>query len=105
MSHGFTIEHRDRACVVTMLTDLTAVLVADLRASLRGALAEGVAEVEVDLGRAGMLDSSGIGLLVATANTVGRTGGRVRVVNASKDIQALLQSMRLTSRLDVRGPQ
>lgn len=101
MAQGFTIERRDRACVVTMQTDLTAALVAPAQAALKQELAAGATHVEFDLAQATMLDSSGIGLLIAAANSTAKAGGRVRVLNASKDIRTLLRSMRLTSRLDV----
>ena len=101
MAQGFTIERRDHLCVVTLETDLTAALVAPLKAALKEALSAGATGVELDLARATMLDSSGIGLLIATANSLARSGGRVRVTNASKDIRTLLHSMRLTTRLDV----
>jgi anti-anti-sigma regulatory factor len=48
-----------------------------------------------------MLDSSGMGLLIAAANSLAPGGGRIRVTNVSPDIFRLLQSMRLTTRLNV----
>jgi anti-anti-sigma regulatory factor len=50
-----------------------------------------------------MLDSSGIGLLIAAANTAARRGGRVSVTNVSADILRLLQMMRLIDRLNATG--
>ena len=50
-----------------------------------------------------MLDSSGIGLLIAAHNSLARKEGRVRVVNASADVFRLLQSMRLVGRLNVQA--
>jgi len=102
MSHGFTIDRRDQSCVITLQTDLTAALVASLQAAVRQALSEDVKQVDVDLDKATMLDSSGIGFLIAMANTLSRSGGHISVVNVSKDIRNLLHSMRLTARLDVR---
>jgi anti-anti-sigma factor len=103
MAHGFTIERRDRSCVITLRTDLTAVLVAGLQAAVKDELSAGVLDLEFDFGQATMLDSSGIGLLIATANSATRAGGAVHLSHVSKDVKHLLQSMRLTSRLDVRG--
>jgi anti-anti-sigma factor len=60
-------------------------------------------EVVFDLGQAAMLDSSGIGLLIAAYNTVSRRQGRLHVVNVSGDVFQLLQTMRLVSRLNVVG--
>ena len=60
-------------------------------------------EIVFDLAATVMLDSSGIGLLIATSNTIARQQGRVRVLNLSADILRLLQSMRLASRLNASG--
>jgi anti-anti-sigma factor len=56
-----------------------------------------------DLGKTAMLDSSGIGLLIATCNSLERKKGKMRVLQASSDILRLLQSMRLAGRLNVSG--
>ena len=50
-----------------------------------------------------MLDSSGMGLLIAAANSLAHSGGKLRVTNVCPDIFRLLQSMRLTARLNVSG--
>jgi len=56
-----------------------------------------------DLSSTAMLDSSGMGLLIAAANSVVPQGGKVRVTNVGPEIFRLLQSMRLTARLNVSG--
>jgi anti-sigma B factor antagonist len=83
--------------------DLVASVIPDLQAALKQQLQPGVEEVIFDLAATVMLDSSGIGLLIATSNTMARQQGRVRILNVSQDILRLLQSMRLTSRLSVSG--
>lgn len=102
MNEGYTISRTDALCQVTLEGDLTAALVPGLQSALRQEIANGATQVELDLGRTVMLDSSGIGLLIAVGNTLGRSGGRIAVTNVSKDIVRLLQTMRLTSRLNVR---
>ncbi len=99
---GFTIEREPNLCRVVLRGNLTAALVPDLQAALRQELAGELEELVVDLSRAAMLDSSGIGLLIATSNSLAtRPGKRFRVTGASEDIFHLLQSMRLVSRLNV----
>jgi len=102
MHEGFTINRRDALCGVVLEGDLTAALVPGLQAAVKQQLAAGATDVEVDVSRTVMLDSSGIGLLIAIGNSLSRSGGQIRVVNVSKDIGRLLQTMRLTARLDVR---
>lgn len=100
---GYTAELKDGICRVTMAGDLTAAFVPALQAELKRAVDGGAKGVAFDLGGTVMLDSSGIGLLMATANSLARSGGKVQVVNVSGDILKLLQSMRLTTRLNVTG--
>jgi anti-anti-sigma factor len=98
---AYVIEQKEQRGSVRLTGDLTAILVPDLQAGLRETLSRGARELEFDLASTTMLDSSGIGLLIATANSVARSGGTVRVTNVGPDIFRLLQSMRLTARLNV----
>ena len=100
---GYTIERKEGQCSVVLGGDLTASLIPDLQTALKNNLDQGVNEVVFDLGKAVMLDSSGIGLLIATCNSLGQKKGKIRVFNVSPDILRLLQSMRLVSRLNVSG--
>lgn len=86
-----------------MQGDLIASDVPDLQAALKQQLQRGIDEIVFDLAATVMLDSSGIGLLIATCNTMARQQGRIRVINVSPDILQLLQSMRLTGRLNATG--
>ena len=99
----YTLEQTGRNCRVTLHGDLVASVIPDLQAALKQQLQPGVEEVVFDLAETLMLDSSGIGLLIATTNTMARHQGCIRVLNASPDILQLLQSMRLVNRLSVSG--
>jgi len=100
---AYVMEQKDLQGSVRLQGDLTAALVPDLQASLKEMLKKGSRELVFDLAPTVMLDSSGIGLLIAAANSVAPNGGKVRVTNVCPDIFRLLQSMRLTSRLNVSG--
>jgi anti-anti-sigma factor len=98
---AYVIEQKDRHASVTLNGDLTAILVPDLQAGLKETLNRGARELVFDLTDTAMLDSSGIGLLIATANILFHGGRSLRVTNVCPNIFRLLQSMRLTSRLNV----
>lgn len=98
---AYAMEQENQDGTVKLTGDLTAVLVPELQAGLMEMLKKGARDVQFDLRSAEMLDSSGMGLLIATANSLAPGGGRVRVTNVSPDIYRLLQSMRLTARLNV----
>jgi anti-anti-sigma factor len=99
----YVIELSDQKGSVKFTGDLTAVLIPELQTSLKDMLNKGVRELAFDLAGAKMLDSSGMGLLIAAANSLARCGGSLRVTNVCPDIYRLLQSMRLTGRLNVSG--
>lgn len=99
----YVVEQKDQQLAVKLNGDLTAVLVPDLQVELRELLKNGVRELEFDMAKTAMLDSSGMGLMIAAANSLAPGGGKVRVTNVCPDIFRLLQSMRLTARLNVSG--
>ena len=100
---NYKIERDKNRCQVVMEGDLTATNAGGLQAALKQELEQGVNELTFDLGRTVMLDSSGIGLLIAAYNTMTRSRGRVQVQNVSAEILQLLQTMRLVTRLNVNG--
>jgi anti-anti-sigma factor len=100
---AYVIAVQDHQCQLTLTGDLTAATIPDLQPALRSVLDQGATELVFDLANAVMLDSSGIGLLIAAANTTARRGGRIRVTNVSADILRLLQMMRLVERLNATG--
>ena len=72
---GFTIEQTALGASIAVTGDLTAPLVPALQASLKQELAKGAREVVFDLGAIEALDSSGIGLLIATSNSADQAAG------------------------------
>jgi serine/threonine-protein kinase RsbW len=100
---NYVIEHNDRQGSVRLTGDLTAAMIPDLQAGLKEMLKKGASELVFDLASTRMLDSSGMGLLIAAANSMAPSGGKVRVTNVCPDIFRLLESMRLTARLNVSG--
>jgi anti-anti-sigma factor len=100
---AYVSEQKEEQGSVRLKGDLTAVLVPELQASLQEMTENGAREVVFDLSETAMLDSSGMGLLIAAANSLAPLGGKVRVTNVRPDIFRLLQSMRLTARLNVSG--
>ena len=96
----YTIEQMGQELVVTLASDLTASVVAGLQGSLKERLGQETTGVVFDLGETQVLDSSGVGLLIATSNTMAKRQGKVRVIQVSEEIHHLLRSMRLVSRLN-----
>lgn len=98
---AYILEREGEQASIRLAGDLTAVLVPDLQTDLKQILNEGASKLVFDLSETEMLDSSGIGLLIAALNSATQRSGEVRVVNVAPEIFRLLQHMRLTSRLNV----
>jgi anti-anti-sigma factor len=76
-------------------TNLSAIHVADLRTELLELTRDAPPEVLLDLSSVEMLDSSGIGLIIALNNSLQKDSATLKVIEASEDIHGLLTSMRL----------
>jgi len=91
--HDGVVETTDQT--LALETDLTASQVATLRPQIKGLVAAGMRRLVVDMARCGIVDSSGIGLLVATHNSLVRMGGSLSLTGVSKDLRDLFETMRL----------
>jgi anti-anti-sigma factor len=100
---AYTIERNGDECLVTVQGDLTAPIVPALQAALKKELEQGARKAVFDLAATDMLDSSGIGLLIAANNSLSSRMGGITVSHVSENILRLLQNMRLVSRLHVSG--
>jgi len=64
-------------------------------------LAESPAELRLDLSGTALMDSIGIGVVIATHNSMKKKGGKLVVSNASENIVKLFKSMRLDQHLNL----
>ncbi len=98
------VTREDNKAVVRPTGDnIVAATLPELRLKLREMLEEGVRELVVDLADIRMVDSSGIGLLMSAFNSLRKVGGQLAVVNASEDLLALFQTMRMHQHFSVSG--
>ncbi len=79
---------------------LTAADVPALQTVLRQLIGDGALGIIFDLEHTVSMDSTGIGLLIATSNSLMAIKGSISLVHVSADIMKLLQSMRLATRLN-----
>ncbi|QLA17846.1 STAS domain-containing protein [Desulfolutivibrio sulfoxidireducens] len=83
--------------------DIVASAAEDLRAELKKVMAQGPGALTVDLAGVGMIDSVGLGLLVAAHNTLGKSGEKLRIRNTGSDILGLFRTMRLDRHFVLEG--
>lgn len=91
----------DERAVVTIDGDLVAATVPHWRSLLADLDKRGVRHLVFDLERTTLVDSSGIGLLLAAHNSLTRKGGRIEVTGASPDVAGLFRAMRLDKHFTV----
>jgi len=79
--------------------DLVSSMVTGLKQELNAILAESPRELRLDLSGASLIDSIGIGVIIATHNSMKKVGGRLVITGASENITKLFKSMRLDQHL------
>jgi anti-anti-sigma factor len=82
---------------------IVAATVPELRSQMRGILDEGIRNLVIDLAGVRMVDSTGIGLLIAAHNSLRKVGGQLAVIHASADLLELFHSMRMHQHFSVSG--
>lgn len=93
---------RENECAtIRPQSDVVASMAQDFKAELKGLLEAGVRQLTVDLDAVEMVDSVGLGIFIATHNSLHKMGGSLTLVNVSADIAMLLRTMRLDKHFTV----
>lgn len=98
-----TVIQDDQRVIVRPSGDVVAASVPALRSAMREIVGRGARELVVDLTNAEMVDSTGIGLLIAAHNSLNRMGGKLAVIHASGEILDLFRGMRIHQYFTVSG--
>jgi len=75
--------------------DIVASMAEAMRTRLRDIMHEHPGPLTIDLSRVELIDSVGIGLLIAAHNSLAKGGGRLALENVNPDLTGLLRTMRL----------
>ena len=102
MSEAILTQEQEKA-VVCPQGDVVAASVPELRSLLKDTISGGARDIVLDLCHVAMVDSSGLGLLIGTYNSLHKVGGRLAIVHASKDLLQLFQTMRMHQRFAISG--
>ncbi len=86
-----------------MPCDLTAVTAPELRPELKNVIIDGVRDLVLDMTQVHVVDSAGIGLLVAVYNSLARLNGTLSVVNLSGELLKLFKAFRLDRHFSISG--
>jgi anti-anti-sigma factor len=98
------VTREDNKAVVRPAGDtIVAATIPELRLKMRAIVEEGVRELVIDLAGVRMVDSSGLGLLIAAHNSLRKLGGQLAVIHVSSDLMELFRSMRMHQHFSVTG--
>ncbi len=75
--------------------DVVASMANEFRSELQSIIQEAPQKIIIDLNGVEMVDSVGIGVMIATHNSLNKVGGELKVTNVAKDIFNLFSTMRL----------
>ncbi len=81
--------------------DIVASMADDFRNKLLNSVNKGIKELILDLSGVEALDSVGLGVVIATHNSLKNIGGKLKIIKASEDIFRLFQTMRLDQHFEV----
>lgn len=94
-------ERDDRVVTVALDGDLVASSVERIKAEFKLLLGSNPSKVVVDMAKVTMIDSMGIGLLLAAYNSLKKTNGQVELIHVAGEINQLLSGMRLNRYLTI----
>ena len=83
--------------------DIVASMAEDFKRELISAINDNPGDFVIDLAGVEMVDSVGIGVIIATHNTLEQVGRSLKVINVSKDVFGLFSTMRLNRRFTIEG--
>ncbi len=83
--------------------NIIASLADEFRAELHALVQEKPDQITIDMTGVEMVDSVGIGVMIAVHNSLTKNGGTLKIKNADKNIRNLFSTMRLDRHFSVEG--
>ena len=87
--------------VIAPKSDIVGNATYELKKEFSHLLDSGELNVKLDLSSVSMIDSLGIGVLVATRNSIRQSDGEFSIVNLSEDLTQLFSNMRIIEFLNI----
>lgn len=98
-----TVDVQGELAVVKPEKDIVSTMTQEFQRELKNVIDQGGKTLTLDLSGVNMIDSIGLGLLIATHNTLSKQGGKLTVIHASADLMSLFQAMRLDKHFEISG--
>ncbi len=88
--------------IVKPKRNIVASMASDFRYELLDLIKDGAAQLTVDFEGVKMVDSDGIGALIAAHKALAKNGGKLGIVNPSDDIREFFKLMHLDKQFSVK---
>lgn len=85
--------------------DMVASMAEGFKGELLSAVNASQGNLVIDLDGVSMVDSVGIGVIIAAYNSLSQSNRQLKVINVAKDIYGLFSTMRLNRRFTVEAAQ
>lgn len=95
------VKKLDDEIIVRPGRDVVASVANEIKAELLSIVLDVPAMLTIDLDGVEMVDSIGIGVIIATHNSLQKSGKALRIINTSKEIFDLFSAMRLDKHFPV----
>jgi len=88
--------------IIKLDKDIVASTATHFRDLLKNKVENGVEDLILDFSVIEMIDSVGLGVIIATHNSLNNSNGKLSVINVSSDIFNLFKTMRLDQHFEVQ---
>jgi len=95
------IQRLDEQATIRPNNDITSLMAQEFKEELQALVDEGIKQLAIDFSDVTMIDSIGLGVLIAIHNGLSRAGGKLIVTQVSETIFNLFKTMRLDKHFDV----
>lgn len=95
------VTRENESATIRPSSDVVASMASEFKTELKGLLEEGIRQLTIDLDAVEMVDSVGLGVFIATHNSLHKTDGTLTLRNVSADIVTLFRTMRLDKHFTV----
>ncbi len=95
------IVKQDNQTIIKPGVDIVASMAEEFKNELLSIINESSGELVIDLQGVEMVDSVGIGVIIASHNTLKQKERQLKIINVAKDVYGLFTTMRLNQRFTV----
>ena len=97
------IEQKDGRTIIRLQDNLVAGIAQTVRAELLDMIQNGRTDLVIDMDGVTMIDSAGLGVPIATQNSLDKLQKTLTLVNVAESIQKILKVMRFDKHFEVRA--